>query len=98
MAGIINGYKKNAVAPANYVACAINIEKCEKCETCAKICVFSAIKIEKKGPVFNNEECMGCGVCAINCSSKVIELIPKKREKMYKNLFDLASTVGKEIH
>lgn len=95
LGGITRWDKPHSVAAANYIAVASNIENCEKCETCIDKCVFGAITMEAVGPIFNNEKCMGCGVCVVNCPSNVIELKPEKREIVHKDLMELVLKIGK---
>ena len=48
-------------------------DSCTYCGTCAEVCPFDAIKVEK--PIWNNniKSCFGCGVCVDNCKQNAIE-------------------------
>jgi ferredoxin len=46
--------------------------------SCAKACLFDAIKINANGlAVIDHEKCCGCGKCVTACPRKVISLIPQ---------------------
>ncbi len=50
--------------------------------TCASLCPYHAVKIEKGVAVVNKALCEACGLCVRNCPHKLIELIPKS-SKVY---------------
>ena len=74
---------------------------CTKCETCMKKCPQKAIyhKFPVKSDssdeqmVLREEMCIGCGVCAINCSDKAIKMVkvrdnvPPDRQKIGNKTF-----------
>ena len=98
LAGMIQYDNPHTVAAANYVAEINKLENCEKCETCVEKCIFTAISIEEHGPIINNEKCMGCGVCIVNCPSNIIELRPIKKNNIPRNFMELGLTIGREMH
>jgi len=52
-------------------------EKCNKCLICYMFCPDGAVtwdsKIEDIG--FNLDYCKGCGICAVECPKKAIEMV-----------------------
>jgi ferredoxin len=49
----------------------VDAELCDECGICAKICPYSAIKMDPR-PVFNMDKCYGCWSCYNHCPQKAI--------------------------
>lgn len=50
-------------------------ENCNKCQECAKVCKFQAIRMDGEGfPVINNLLCIGCGACTLACDEDALIL------------------------
>ena len=56
----------------------VDTEKCNGCQTCAKVCPVLAIKIVDKRPVINSEMCRGCANCEQRCPEYAMAMV--KRE------------------
>jgi len=56
------------------------------------------ITIESNIAVVNDEKCMGCGVCVVNCPNNAITLKRIEREVIYKDLIELGLKVAKETN
>lgn len=55
----------------------VNLEKCNFCGECARICRFSAIVVIRKNVLPFHELCHGCGGCKKACPEGAIEEVPK---------------------
>ncbi len=51
--------------------------KCNFCLLCWIFCPEAAISQDEENRIvlFNHEECKGCGICALECPTKAIEMI-----------------------
>jgi len=50
-----------------------DLSKCTKCGKCSEVCMFNAIvSVKNKYPILIQEQCNGCGACAIACPTKCI--------------------------
>lgn len=72
----------------------VNIEKCNGCKLCLKICPFNAIEITEKKAVIK-ENCNLCGACVDVCKFKAIaiEITPFPQQaikKEYRNILVFA--------
>ena len=48
---------------------------CDTCGKCSSVCMFDAITADEHGrPVYNEQACMGCGLCVEHCSQKARSL------------------------
>lgn len=47
-------------------------DKCIYCGTCAEVCPFNAIKVNKNDWNHDINRCFGCGVCINNCKNHVL--------------------------
>lgn len=57
----------------------VNQSKCEKCESCVKVCYVGALKIGLKGVEVDAEKCRGCGLCKDRCpEKKVLDFVPRE--------------------
>ncbi len=79
---LLLGIKKygypNILISSTYIA-EISTEECTECEDCVEVCPVNSIKSNKNGaPEINNSVCLGCGVCALKCSTGALRLV--KRE------------------
>jgi len=97
LGGITKWDKPNSVAAANYIAEVKSPKECERCETCVEKCIFKAIILNEGGPEINNERCMGCGVCVVNCPSGVIDLKRIEKEKTPRSFLELGLKIGREM-
>lgn len=55
-----------------------NVEKCTRCDLCWIFCPEGVIKrpeTNKEDYVIDYDYCKGCGICAEECPTKVIEMI-----------------------
>ncbi|TFF85044.1 MAG: hypothetical protein EU551_04685, partial [Promethearchaeota archaeon] len=95
LGGITKPFWENprAIASSNYIAKVDAIDNCTRCETCTEKCPFSAINLTEKGPEINQNRCMGCGICVVNCPSNVFKLERLEREHIYKNQIELGIKV-----
>ena len=55
------------------MAVTVNKVKCNGCGACADVCPVSAIKIEQKKAIVN-DECVDCGACINECPNEAISL------------------------
>ena len=69
----------------------INMELCDGCQSCIKVCPAKAITLDTKTekPVTAVEKCLGCGLCVLECPIKNAVTL-KRREKViiYPNTWD----------
>jgi len=49
----------------------VDIDLCDECGICGKICPYAAIKLDPK-PVFDMDKCYGCWSCYNHCPKKAI--------------------------
>ncbi|HAA89644.1 MAG: Dihydroorotate dehydrogenase family protein [Thermoanaerobacterales bacterium 50_218] len=55
-----------------------DLDKCNRCGTCAKLCPYGALTVdEDEGPQINDEYCMGCGWCLGNCPKQAVTMIKR---------------------
>jgi len=61
------GAELGNIIPSGYTVI-YDADKCDTCGTCAKVCMFGAIKPDENGnPVYDKSACMGCGICVEKC-------------------------------
>lgn len=52
----------------------VNLDKCEGCGMCKKVCPKEAITMENKKSFIDKNKCIGCGECMTVCKFKAIDL------------------------
>lgn len=81
----------NAVVTSSYIA-EVDLADCTGCSRCAKACPVNAIEMvpdnnqktrRKKIPVINRDVCLGCGVCALDCQPKTLQLKKRKQKVIH---------------
>jgi len=57
----------------NVTTLALDIEKCNGCRMCEKVCPHKVFAIEnKKARIVDRDACMECGACAMNCPEEAL--------------------------
>lgn len=56
--------------------CIAVVRGCTGCDTCRWLCKMQAITFDHAGAHVDPEKCVGCGVCAENCQSFAISIMP----------------------
>ncbi len=83
----VNFFKNDSDSPFSELFPPTVDENCLLCGKCAKVCLFDAIKIDRKKEIHDIavEKCIGCGVCAFVCPNDALELVKKnKMERLIK--------------
>ncbi len=76
---IAAGYKygnsdyKNYVKRMEGVTVVTDLEKCEGCGECFKVCIWDGLKMVK-GKAVHTENCLACGQCEVVCPNKAISI------------------------
>lgn len=60
----------------------IDLEKCNECGLCAKVCEFGAIDLDEKRPEVIKAICKGCGTCAAECPKDAIDIVHFTEEQI----------------
>ncbi len=58
------------------VSLEVNQEECVGCTKCFKVCIYGALKFDKKNnkTSINQKKCKGCGRCEMTCPNKAISI------------------------
>ncbi len=52
-----------------------NNSKCKRCGTCARLCMFDAVKVIDGIRSYDKKPCMGCELCVEHCPEQVLSLL-----------------------
>jgi len=60
----------------------VDVEKCNACSTCVKVCPVEAIQLKKKKrrplAAVDDRRCLGCTICISRCPRQAIERVQRK--------------------
>jgi Pyruvate/2-oxoacid:ferredoxin oxidoreductase delta subunit len=77
---IRSGLKYRAISPSDYYPVLL-LEKCDNCRACIKVCPLN--DGTARDNIIRSRECLGCGLCALQCSKNAIKM--KKRPTIVKS-------------
>jgi len=74
-----NDFNLRTVYKGEYVI-NIDIDKCQGCQSCVKMCQFSALRYlpSVKRTIVDLDKCFGCGVCRHACKHDALSLVPRE--------------------
>jgi Pyruvate/2-oxoacid:ferredoxin oxidoreductase delta subunit len=73
----------NVVVTSNFIA-QLDTEACAACDTCVDACPVKAISAEDGGaPQVDEKVCLGCGVCALKCTTGSLKLVPRNKRVLH---------------
>jgi Fe-S-cluster-containing hydrogenase component 2 len=52
-----------------------NDSQCKKCGTCARMCMFDAVKVINEIRSYDKKLCMGCELCVEHCPEQALSLL-----------------------
>ena len=52
-------------------------ERCTGCGDCVEVCPVDALSRSDGTPIVDEEWCIGCCVCVVNCSNEAAKLRPR---------------------
>ncbi|MFX1520904.1 MAG: DUF362 domain-containing protein [Promethearchaeota archaeon] len=70
----------------------VNMETCNMCGLCQRICEWDAIKINETVSI-NPNKCVGCGKCIVKCPQLALEVSPDQVVDLQTKIADAASFV-----
>ena len=80
--GILKPYNMGAAAlmyNASFVARIKDDAACKACGSCESYCPTTAMRMNQKKITFDQDRCIGCGQCALQCRENNIEMLPMDR-------------------
>lgn len=86
MLGVSRFGYPNTVVTSNYIA-EIDDDECAACGSCEEACPVNAIEADNgtngDSPHVNENICLGCGVCVLDCSTQSLKLVPREQRVYY---------------
>jgi len=77
----------------------VDVERCNGCATCEKICPVVAIKIEKhhgkRLAVVDQQECQGCTICSTRCPEEAIAM--GERDTHFRVGIEVGEDIAEEV-
>jgi hypothetical protein len=68
-------------------------EKCTACGKCIEVCTFNALTMQDGRPLRDEENCMYCNTCYLNCENDAIDLFKDGKERFQMALAHAAAGV-----
>ncbi|UCE66598.1 MAG: 4Fe-4S binding protein [Candidatus Zixiibacteriota bacterium] len=90
---VMHGIKEfgypNTIVTSNYIA-KNDSDSCAECGDCAEVCPVNAIEAATdEAPVIDESICIGCGVCALECSTASMKLVKREQRVLHpENTFE----------
>lgn len=66
---------KKGYVEAEGIVAEIDLENCNECGICFKVCPYGAIELQDKTPNVISALCKGCGSCAAECPKDTIDIV-----------------------
>ena len=70
----------------------VNMENCNTCGLCQRMCEWDAIKINET-VIIDSNKCVGCGKCIVKCPQAAIEVSPEQVVDLQMKVADAASFI-----